>query len=399
MKLKLGKEFLFFSAATAVMAAMVWFGANTNLDFGINLTRDGSYPRARVLEVIHNQTTVDANGLRRGRQEVLAEITSGEHRGRVVRAVNILFIDAAVYAQGGTRIVLFFDPQADGSYFARVHSYERATAIYAVVALFFLLLAVTGGKAGLRSVFGLVFTFVTLLFLLIPAIVRGAPPALLTVALSLLIMSVSLIAIMGFAKKTYVAIAGSSIGIFFYCIFYLAVSAALRITGFNIPEMTMLATVGFLANARIAELLFCGILIASLGAVTDTTVSVASTTAELSAAASGAGFNALFRSSMRMARDCVGSSANTLILAFTGAFFISLIVFRLNNFEYHMLIHRPDIAIEVLRIVAASSAMVLCAPATALIGSFAHAAKESAAAKRENAHSFAERGEPAVKPG
>jgi len=247
--------------------------------------------------------------------------------------------------------------------------------IYVIILLFFGLLAAVAGKTGLRSVFSLIFTFVTLLFLLIPAIVRGAPPGIMTLALSLCIIVVSLISVMGFEKKTFVSIVGTSVGILFYCVFYFLVSAALRITGFNVPEMSMLMTVGFLANARISEFLFSGILIASLGAVMDISVSVSSATAELSKVDSRAEFSTLLRSSMRMARDCAGSSANTLILAFTGAFFVTLILFRLNNFDYHMLIHRTDIAIEVLRAITASAAMVLAAPSTALIGSHIYCSK------------------------
>ena len=370
MKIQPNKDIVFFVSVTFAMCIMVWFGMSQDTDFGINLTTDVTYPRARVLEVVSDQTVVDDDGVRRGRQDLVAEILTGEHRGRTVEVQNILFIDAAVYAQPGQRIVLFFDYQpGDTAYFARVHTYERATAMYVLVILFFGLLAAVGGKAGLRSAFGLIFTFVTILFLLIPAIAHGAPPAVLTILLSLCIVTVSLIAIMGFEKKTYISIAGTSIGIAICCIFYFIIGSALRITGFNVPEMSVLVTIGFTANARIAELLFCGILIASLGAVMDTAVSVASATAEIGTAQEKLEFKELFRKSMRMARDCIGSSANTLILAFTGAFFVTLVLFRLNNFDYHMVIHRTDIAIEVMRALTASVALVLCAPATALISS------------------------------
>ena len=376
-KLKPNKNVMFFAASALAMAAMIWFGHNNVTDFGINLTTDATYPRGRVVEMISDNTAVDADGIRRGRQDLIVEILTGPNRGRLVQAQNILFIDAAVNAQVGTRIVLFFDYQeGDESYFARVHSYERATLIYVVSALFLLLLFLVSGKSGLRSAFGLVFTFVTILFLLIPAIANGAPPAASTIMLSLLIIAVSLIAIMGFEKKTLVSIAGTAIGIAFYCLFYLIISAALRISGFNVPEMSILMTVGFMANARISELLFCAILIASLGAVMDTAVSVASATAEIAQTGKKFEHKELFKRSMRMARDCIGSSANTLILAFTGTFFISLVLFRLNNFDFHMLIHRTDIAIEVLRAISASAAMVLCGPATALIGSRIYSAKK-----------------------
>ena len=367
--MKISKDVFFLIFVTLAMGLMIWFGLRQTTDFGINLSH-AAYPRARVVEVVSDQTTVDEDGVRRGRQDLIVEILTGEHRGKIVEAQNILFIDAAVYAQPGQRIVLFFEYFSENStYFARVHAYERATAIYIIVLLFLGLLAVVGGKAGFRSAFGLIFTFVTILFLLIPAIALGAPPAITTLFLSILIIAVSLIAIMGFQKKTYVAIAGTVIGIVLCCLFYFMLAPILRITGFNLPEMSILVTVGFAANARIAELLFCGILIASLGAVMDIAVSVASATAEIGQSGGKADFKSLLNKSMIVVKDCIGSSVNTLILAFTGAFFVTLVLFRLNNFDYHMIIHRVDIAIEVLRAITASAALVLCAPATAIIGS------------------------------
>ena len=248
--------------------------------------------------------------------------------------------------------------------------------IYLIAFLFLVLLVITAGKAGLRSGFGLVFTFVVLLFLLIPAVIHGAPPALTTFALSLVITAVSLIAIMGFEKKTYVCIAGTSLGIVLYCVFYLIISAALNITGYNIPEMSTLIAVGFEADVSIGEFLFCGIMIASLGAVMDNAVSVASAAAELSAANKKAGFKELFKTSMVIARDIIGSSSNTLIMAFVGTFFVTLVLYRINSLNYDMLINSYEIAVEVLRAVSASIATILCAPVTAIIGAHVYSAKQ-----------------------
>ncbi|MCL2547227.1 MAG: YibE/F family protein [Oscillospiraceae bacterium] len=381
MKLLRNKNVIFYVLATLAMAGMVWFGVSTEIDFGRDAMPGVTWPRGRVVEVVSDDTAIDEYGRPSGRQDLLVEILTGEYRGRIVEVQNILFINAPVHAQAGQRIVLHFESFEDGGYFARVHTYERATGIYIIVLLFFGLLAAVGGKAGLRSAFGLVFTFVVLLFLLIPAIVRGAPPGLMTVGLSLVIVAVSLIAIMGFEKKTYVSIAGTTIGIVMYVLFYFMASAALRITGFNAADMSDVITFPFQSMAGISQLLFCGILIASLGAVMDITVSVSSATAELSAGSPDADFKTLFRSSMRMARDCIGSSANTLILAFTGTFFVTLILFRLNNFDYHMIINRTDIAIEVLRALTASAAMVLAAPVTVLIGAHVYCARRREKAK------------------
>ena len=353
---------LFFAATALAMSAMVWYGLGTDVGIRRNPLPGSEFPRARVTDIFDG-----------GQQTLLVEILSGTHRGKTAEVRNIVFVDATVNPQIGQTVVIQFDYHGNGNYSAHVHSYVRDTAIYIIAVLFLGLLAAVGGKAGLRSAYGLVFSFVTLLFLLIPAIMRGGSPAFLTILVSLLITAVSLISIMGFEKKTWVSLAGTVVGIMFYCIFYIVIAAALRITGANIPEMNQLVVLGFTDTVNLTQLLFCGILIASLGAVTDTTVSVASATAEISK--TGMSFGDLFKSSMRMARDCVGSSANTLILAFTGTFFITLIMFQLHELNYTMLINRVDIAIEVLRAVSASAGMILCAPATALLGSYAYRTK------------------------
>ncbi|MCL2427586.1 MAG: YibE/F family protein [Oscillospiraceae bacterium] len=360
-------KIVFFVVTALAMIAMIWFGANTDVGIGRNPLPGSEFPRGRVIERMEHQ----------GQQILMVEILSGAHRGVVAEVRNIIFIDAVVNPQIGQTIIIHFDYLGEGNYSAHVHSYVRDTAIYIIAALFLILIAVVGGKKGISSAYGLVFTFVTLLFLLIPAIMRGGSPALLTILVSLLITSVSLIAIMGFEKKTWVSIVGTSIGIAFYCLFYVVISGALNVSGANIPEMNQLAGLGFTDTVNLTQLLFCGILIASLGAITDTTVSVASATAELGSTGANLGFRELLKSSMGVARDCVGTSANTLILAFTGTFFVTLIMFGLFELNYIMLINRIDIAIEVLRAISASVGMILCAPATAILCSYAYRSKKA----------------------
>jgi len=261
-------KIIFFAATALVMIFMIWFGISTEITIGRNPLPGSEFPRARVIEDVTRQ----------GQQVLSVEILTGEHRGKIAEVRNIIFVDAAVNPRIGQAIIIHFDYHGNGNYSAHVHSYVRDTAIYIIAVLFLGLIVLVGGRTGLSSAYGLVFTFVTLLFLLIPAIMRGGPPALLTIAVSLVIITVSLTAIMGFEKKTWVSIAGTLIGIAFYCLFYVVIAAALNVSGANIPEMNQLVVLGFTDTLSLTELLFCGILIASLGAVTDTTVSVASAT-------------------------------------------------------------------------------------------------------------------------
>jgi len=382
------KHALFFVVATIAMAGMVWFGIDSNARFEHNRVEGVSFISGRVVEVTEDRTSFNAAGARVGSQDLLVQLLSGPRRGEVVSASNMLFpIEQAVYAQEGLRVLLYFEHlpgSPDTDYFARVQSYDRSIGLYIVLLMFIALLGVVFGKAGLRSAFSLIFTFVTIIFMMIPLIINGARPAIVTISLAILIIIVSLISIMGFGKKTIVSIAGSIIGIICYIMFYFLISATLRITGFNVQEIDLLIVAGF--SIGVNELLFSAILIASLGALMDVAVSLASVTAELSEKNKKADFVELFRSGMKVGRDIIGSSSNTLILAFTGTFLITLILFRVNHLQYGLMINRVDIAIEVLRAISASAAMVLCAPATAFIGSHMYQsgkAKKAHSAKKK----------------
>jgi uncharacterized membrane protein len=181
------------------------------------------------------------------------------------------------------------------------------------------------------------------------------------------IIVVSLISIMGFTPKAYVSILGTCIGLVLCCMLYVLISSAFRITGYNIPEIDSLVVVRYNTNIEISDFLFAGILTASLGAVMDVSVSVATSVAELRETNPALGFEDLFRSGLRIGRDIIGSTANTLIMAIVGSSLTTFIMFRIYKYQYNLLINDDDIAIEILKTITSSAALILCAPVTAYI--------------------------------
>ncbi|MDR1160368.1 MAG: YibE/F family protein [Syntrophomonadaceae bacterium] len=364
----INRNTVFFFVVTLAIAAMIRYGWSRGIDYSPLNTDNISFMPGRVTEVVSDLTEIDEHGLHRGRQDLQVELLSGARAGEVIDVRNTLSIDHSVYVTKGQKIVVYLDQHpGESSYFATVQSYERTGGIYTVIALFLCLLAAVGGKTGLRAAFGLIFTFVVIIFLLIPLIIRGAPPVWLSLGLIFCIIAVSLISTLGFTKKTCVSILGTGIGVVFCCVFFVLVSNALHITGYNVPEIDTLIVVEQNTNIKVGDFLFVGILISSLGAVLDVSVSVASSVSELSETDKSLGFNSLFRSGMRIGRDIIGATANTLIMAFVGAFFVTLIMFRIYHFQFFQLINLNEISIELLQAVASASALILCAPVTAFI--------------------------------
>ena len=378
LKLTMNKDLLFFCVVSFLMIAIISFGINSPL-WQNDFESDDStmFLPGRVVEVVEDRTNINEAGARVGSQVLRIELLSGDRESDIITAQNLLFpIEHGVFAQEGERVLVFFQQGADGApdnYFSHIQSYDRTNGIVILIIGFFGLLLLIFGKSGLKATFGLVFTFVVILFLLLPLISIGLPPGVLTIGISILIVVVSIISIMGFTKKTYVSILGSCFGILCYVLFYFLSARLLNINGFNIEQVDLLIVAGFYIGVR--DLLFSSILIASLGGIMDVAVSLASATFEISEAQKQLKVKELFNSGMKIGKDMIGSSSNTLILAFTGTFLINLLLFATTNTNYHVLINRADIVIEILRAISASSAMVLCAPITAFISASTFAKK------------------------
>ena len=98
---------------------------------------------------------------------------------------------------------------------------------------------------------------------------------------------------------------------------------------------------------EVGQLLFAGILIASLGAVMDVAMSISSTIEEISYQNPELGIKGLFFSGMRVGKDMMGTMSNTLILAFAGGSINTLVFIYAYNYEYLQMINMFDIGIEV----------------------------------------------------
>ena len=122
-------------------------------------------------------------------------------------------------------------------------------------------------------------------------------------------------------------------------------------------------------NSRldVSGVLFSGILIASLGAVMDVSMSVASTIAEIRANSPDLGKGELFRSGINVGRDMMGTMSNTLILAFAGSSINTLIMIYSYSMPYLEYMNGYEIGIELLRGISGSLGVILTVPFVSFI--------------------------------
>ena len=114
-------------------------------------------------------------------------------------------------------------------------------------------------------------------------------------------------------------------------------------------------------------LLLAGIIIGGLGVLDDVTMSQASLVAELHQANPTAGFAALVARALRVGRDHIAATVNTLFLAYAGAALPLLILFVTGQDSLGTVATTEIVAVEVVRALCGSVGLIAAVPLTTVL--------------------------------
>ena len=328
------------------------------------------YERAVVTAVLSDDAFPDydnAEGRRVGTQELEIQIQTGAHKNEVMSLTNYMSALFNVDLKKGDSIIVRIMTDEDGAYYASLFNYNRGRVLGVFVLLFFVLLAVLGGKKGLGALLGLLFTLGCIWLILIPCLIRGIPAVLVTVGIIAVTAAGALIFLNGFSEKTLCSVLGCVIGVVAAGGIAAAVGAATPMNGFNMSEAENLLLYGADKGLKISGLLVCGVLISALGAVMDVALGIASAVWEIHEQNPALTARQLFRSGMHIGQDAMGTMANTLILAFAGSSLNMLILVQTYEIPFLQLINTDYICIEVIQSIAGAMGILLTVPIVAFI--------------------------------
>jgi uncharacterized membrane protein len=213
----------------------------------------------------------------------------------------------------------------------------------------------------LAALAGLAASVVVLLQFVIPAILDGRSPVLVAVVGSSIIAFVALYVAHGFTRMTTVALLGTLAALGLTSVLSSIVVAAARFSGFATEESFILA---FSGTIDISGLVLAGIVLGAVGAIDDVTVTQASAVFEVSRVRPDLPRRELIASGLRVGRDHVASTVNTLLLAYAGAAMPLLLFFVLANQSLGTVLNSELVAIEAIRTLVGSIGLVSAVPLT-----------------------------------
>jgi uncharacterized membrane protein len=347
---------------------IIYTSLAVNKNFGVQKYFNYEFVDGEVLSI--KEETINPDPLIPGRyvgkQKIEVKILEGIHKNQVYSVINVLSNRHNIFAEPGMKAV-FTIREKDGKERVWFYNYKMDRYIYILIGLFCLTLLVFGRLSGAKSILSLIFTGVIIIFVLIPIIFRGGNPIPWAIFLSSLITVVTFLLIGDFNRKTYSAILGTIAGVMISGIISYIFGSLSKLTGIHMEKGEQILYLAADYHVKINGLMFTSILIASLGAINDVAMSIASSCNELCKRNPDIHLDDLFMSLMDIGKDIMGTMTNTLILAFTGSSLNLMLMiwgFQMNTKQF---INMPVIAIELIQALSGSIGIVLTVPITASI--------------------------------
>lgn len=326
------------------------------------------YISAKVTKVKSNTLTYDEKlKLYLGQQNIEVEFLEGKHKGERVEINNYVTAVHNVVVKEGTKIIVNADEPENIEPYYTVYQYDRSFGMILFISILCLAVIFIGKGKGVKSIIGLAYSLYLIIYVLLPTVFSGYPPLLMTVLVIALSTVVTLLLLNGHSIKTYSAILSTISGVLLCSLCFYFMSFLLHIDGFSSEEAESLILISAETGLSIKDIMFAGILISSLGAIMDVAMSITSSLFEIRTHKPDITTKELFHSGLEIGKDMIGTMTNTLILAFAGSAFVSLLVLFSFNVDVKQLMNSNYITIEFAQGITGTLGIVLTVPIASML--------------------------------
>lgn len=343
---------------TLIGIVALWEGHSTRAD-AVDLRLVSDVYGARVVAATHDPCGPGREGEGSTCSTITFELTQGPHTGRRVTidfSRSRLGADLAV----GDEVVLNRVPNsAPGSEYVYGDRQRRPALLWLTV-LFAVAVVALGRLRGVAALVSLGLSIAVILQFIVPSMLAGNSPPLVAIVGASAVAFVALYLSHGFHPMTTVALLGTLAAL------VLTVGLATLFT--HLAHFTGAVSEDALTVALgpnpidLKGLVLAGMVLGALGALDDITVTQASAVGELRASNPKASRRELYQAGMRIGRDHISSTVNTLALAYAGASLPLLILFTLSAQSLGAVANSEVVAVEIVSVLVGSIGLVAAVP-------------------------------------
>ncbi len=322
-----------------------------------------TFAKAEIIRIL-NDTDADYLPASSLVQEIRIRILNSEEKGKEVTAQNSILSNTpdGFKLKEGDRIVVLKNVGPNGARYYATDLY-RIPPLLIILALFIALVIYFGRLKGFMSVVGLAFSIFVIAKFIVPNILAGKDPFIISLTGALLIVTVAIYLAHGFTRRTTIAYVSTLVTLGIATILSALFVSVGKLLGTGSETALYLQLGADAVNLR--GLLLGGIIIGTLGVLDDITTAQSAVVDELKKANPAFDLKDLYHRGLSVGKEHIAALVNTLALAYAGAALPLFLLFSLNTtFPLWVTINGQDIAEEVIRTLVGSMALILAVPIT-----------------------------------
>ncbi|GHT85858.1 membrane protein [Spirochaetia bacterium] len=336
--------------------------------FENRLPENAEYTEAVVLSV--DNSRAELHGLvRSGSQGLDVKILKGKWKDQVFHTGNIYMGKMEIDREFEPGDHAFVTISYNGETITNVNTSDfyrlRSEAI--LMGIFALFLLLYGGFFGFQAILSFIFSTFVMWKLMIPLMLKGYDPILLSFAAVVVLSAAILFLVAGLNKKGVVALLGASIGLGVTMIITLIFTGPFKINGAVRPFSETLLYAGN-THLDLTRLFIAGVVLSASGAVMDLAMDISAAMNEIVKNKPDISRTNLLISGNTIGRSVIGTMTTTLLFAYSGSYLAMVMLFMGQGIPNGNLLNISYVAAEILHTVAGSFGLVLVAPITTATG-------------------------------
>lgn len=296
---------------------------------------------------------------------VTVDVTSGPDRGRTITIDQNLEGLPTIEAGDQVRLYPAGSTEVDAATSYYIGDFRRGGALWLLLAVFVAVVLLVSRWHGVRSLVGLGLSLLVITKFVVPAILAGRNPALVALVGAVAVMLVTLYLAHGVTQQTTAAVVGTAAALGTTILLGLYFIDRAALTGYASEEATFARFA--VEGLDLRGLVLAGLIIGALGVLDDVTVSQASTVFTLHDTDPTQTVRRVTASAMRVGRDHIASTVNTLFLAYAGASLALLVLFSTGGQPISEIMTSEIVAEELVKMLVGSLGLILAVPATTVL--------------------------------
>ncbi len=349
----------------SMLCALVWASPAMGAEEGFTFT-------AKVLEVSDQRVITDEYTQQHfTQQDLKLEGLDGEYRGKrfEVNGVSDIQVIGAKEYRPGDRVLVSASTDGEGATSFYVIDYVRTNVLGWLTAFFLIVLFGVGWWKGIKAAVSLAFSFFIILKLVLPNILGGTDPVLISIIGSILILVVAIYLTEGWNRASHVSIASVAISLLITGGLSIIFTRLAHLAGTGEEEALLL--LGQLQTpVNFQGLLLAGMIIGTLGVLDDVIISQVAGVQQLLHANPSISRRELIARAYHIGVSHIGSVTNTLFLVYAGSALPLLMLFTIETdrqLGFMQIINLEQVATEIVRTLVGSIGIMLSMPIATVI--------------------------------